>query len=858
MTASLAYGDWHAAKVGQSLFGISIFCFNPFFLFRYRYKGHPVYSISPDLPTHIEQARLIHDPPQEYLTPRPTRCQHNALFIIDRKQIANDEDVKADSLGVFKNCGTKVTYLIRKNNVFMEVEKEEALGNNAYSLHVTYFTHKLYADFKRRISKLRSLSNLKWQADSLLLHYKFDRLEHNINVPPHPNATKHLSPYSRTQFSTMQTMKEDLSIMSPSKAHHKAIQEAGGPRNMNTASSLPRNPQQLYNLNRKEDKDEVYVSLEMSKDSDFVRDSAPGPALRMMLGYPSQFKDLERFATNPDSFSIMSVDTTFNCGKFYVTPIVYENLHLKSRTLQKPPVMLGPVMLHAKKDEAAYSYLASQLRVHTTKLDQTIALGRDGDDAIGNAFYKFFPNTKQILCKRHIENNIKAELQSRKFPEFQHEFILQQIFSILTDCKTAAEFDCQLDELMPQWDDVENQVRNQHAMPFSKWFRKYHAPSIKSCMLAPLRAELGIKHFFLNNNSECMNEALKGEIDRKKKTLTEFIGCVQQYVDRQKANAEMALIKGSEGKYLMAPKYDIGILAEEWELLEAEQREKILKRFWAMKVKRTGNPKTVVKPSVVKRHVPIEDRLAGIMTVAFEETHLPDMYKRPWEKAAVLLQSDMPTVVQAPHPHQGHYVSNEKGSPDLVTLKGKILCSCQDFRAKSGCAHLFAVAVKEKKLEAVIAFVLRRDVNFSRLVDQTAPKNTGKKPTTKTKKAQQGDPSIPPGYIPKYRLKWLKEHAIKKCAECYTPIRATVREMPDPPFDVVMCINEIQTYPDRATGEIKQTFTKKDRHYHLMPRCIKAHHPDFRSSDIHITDHDRREFQEAHRQHFLKHFGVHL
>ena len=128
---------------------------------------------------------------------------------------------------------------------------------------------------------------------------------------------------------------------------------------------------------------------------------------------------------------------------------------------------------------------------------------------------------------------------------------------------------------------------------------------------------------------------------------------------------------------------------------------------------------------------------------------------------------------------------------------------------------------------------------MTRLVQETAPKNTGKKPTTarkEHKKAHQVDTSVPPGYIPKYRLKWLKNHAIKKCAECPTPIRTNVKDIPEPPFDVVLCINEIQTYPDRITGELKKTYLKKDAHYHLMPACIKAHHKTFKASDIHIND----------------------
>jgi len=64
---------------------------------------------------------------------------------------------------------------------------------------------------------------------------------------------------------------------------------------------------------------------------------APSPA--WALASDRQVQDVKRFCANTtNTFSVLSNDTTFNIGDFYVTPTTYRHLLLEDRRTGKPPL----------------------------------------------------------------------------------------------------------------------------------------------------------------------------------------------------------------------------------------------------------------------------------------------------------------------------------------------------------------------------------------------------------------------------------------------------------------------------------------------------------------------------------------
>ena len=80
--------------------------------------------------------------------------------------------------------------------------------------------------------------------------------------------------------------------------------------------------------------DQVFTMMQQAKTGDhsgkFVRETRPSPKPTFVLAHDGQLDDLVRFCTPSSSFSILTVDPTFNLGEFDVTPTAYKNLLLQS------------------------------------------------------------------------------------------------------------------------------------------------------------------------------------------------------------------------------------------------------------------------------------------------------------------------------------------------------------------------------------------------------------------------------------------------------------------------------------------------------------------------------------------------
>ena len=75
----------------------------------------------------------------------------------------------------------------------------------------------------------------------------------------------------------------------------------------------------------------------------------------------------------------MGVDPTFNLGDFSVTPIVYQHLLLRHRQGGKSPWMLGPTLVHYRKEFRNYKFFFSSLIGLRQSLSSVRAIGTDGE-----------------------------------------------------------------------------------------------------------------------------------------------------------------------------------------------------------------------------------------------------------------------------------------------------------------------------------------------------------------------------------------------------------------------------------------------------------------------------------------------
>ena len=105
--------------------------------------------------------------------------------------------------------------------------------------------------------------------------------------------------------------------------------------------------------------------------------------LQILLLLPVQidsFDDLVQFCATPAGLdsSILTVDPTFCLGEFECTPITYRPLILVSKRSGAPPVFLGPVLIHYRKNFASFLFFASSLVGLRRSLEGIRVFGTDG------------------------------------------------------------------------------------------------------------------------------------------------------------------------------------------------------------------------------------------------------------------------------------------------------------------------------------------------------------------------------------------------------------------------------------------------------------------------------------------------
>lgn len=163
-----------------------------------------------------------------------------------------------------------------------------------------------------------------------MVQYLFDGPEIDVKIKPHGNS-KLDRPYFRTAASVKERVQQIASSHTPKVAVDFLTKEQGGEIGAKSAASLPRNRRQIaYARGQKQTKDPnplysimLECKLSQGKADSFVQDVKAAPQPMCVLSTEWQLDDTVRFLTNNHHFGVLTVDTTYNLGDFYVTPIVY-------------------------------------------------------------------------------------------------------------------------------------------------------------------------------------------------------------------------------------------------------------------------------------------------------------------------------------------------------------------------------------------------------------------------------------------------------------------------------------------------------------------------------------------------------
>ncbi|CAB4032414.1 Hypothetical predicted protein, partial [Paramuricea clavata] len=348
----------------------------------------------------------------------------------------------------------------------------------------------------------------------VFVQYLFSGTEHEVKrVLPHGNA-KSKSSYRRVLPSTIEKLKK--TVYEKGKTAKESLDEvycmSGDVTMARSLSELPRGPGDMYNARhsakqsrgnsspneKSEGGESSQVSLdniwtllerakreeEQSKDSIFIHECSIHPDLFVVLATDQQLQELQLFCTSPIEFSVLGIDPTFNIfdRNISLTVSTYRNLKLVNPKTGKPPVFVGPLLMHQRKDWKTFSKFAHSLTMAKPKLEGVLACGTDGGKALIDGFKRHMRFAIFLRFFLHFKDNIKRELTDRGILlVMQKKQFISEIFGTqegsvkyydLVDCNSENEFDSKLDMLKQEWEEREathgSKLKKQ---TFFEWFQ---------------------------------------------------------------------------------------------------------------------------------------------------------------------------------------------------------------------------------------------------------------------------------------------------------------------------------------------------------------------------------------------------
>jgi len=438
-----------------------------------------------------------------------------------------------------------------------------------------------------------------------------------VTVKPKPHGNSHSStPYFRTADSAKEKHKEIAASSKPTEALYKATQQCGGEMEATGMQQLPCNIQQIKNYRRSgnsKDQNVLYSVMLQCKLTDgtsdaFVRDVKAAPDPQCIMAFDWQINDLVRFLTDEKKFCIFTADTTYNVGEFYVTPTTYKHLILVDTTSKKHPCMAGPVLVHQRKNFAAFNYFASSLVSFNKKLHGLLAFGTDGDKALIEAFSHNFPFAIQLRCYLHMKKNIHTKLGERGLPSSISDEFLSDIFGKhiynryeegLVDAVSSLDFKSRLHNCKDTWNAREAQYLHPGQVLFFDYFVQHYSKVFENTMLKTTRSAAGLgcpPQIFTTNSSESLNATIKRKVNFKESEWPQFNESMRELVLSQRDEVIRSL--SGRGQYRVEKEYTHVVVApERWMRMTPEQRKEVVKRFDSLKVK-CGTTTSVLSQSM--------------------------------------------------------------------------------------------------------------------------------------------------------------------------------------------------------------------------------------------------------------------
>ena len=196
----------------------------------------------------------------------------------------------------------------------------------------------------------------------------------------------------------------------------------------NDIMDAPRNPQQIRSKKYHDKKkipgnttsnnfaDQMQQVIQMTEICDTIQqviyNKLKGCIPAVIMYTEDQITDIKRFCCSGQT--VLGVDKTFNLGDIFVTACNYKQLSVTSCTANDHPLFPGPLFLHGHSTFESYHPFFSKIAAQLADTDTSkLVIGTDDEKDLRKAIKISFPNSHNILCTRHLKNNVDDHLRDK-------------------------------------------------------------------------------------------------------------------------------------------------------------------------------------------------------------------------------------------------------------------------------------------------------------------------------------------------------------------------------------------------------------------------------------------------------------
>ncbi|SMN01977.1 hypothetical protein SPONN_284 [uncultured Candidatus Thioglobus sp.] len=285
-----------------------------------------------------------------------------------------------------------------------------------------------------------------------LIHYLGD--DKVVIGFPHGNRKQHQEKnFVQTCPSCLNSCRDLVTVDNASKVYKKAVANVScNPESAPVCT--PRNLKQLRNLRCRQLKqmqishDTLYNIHEIAYDvPDFIWKITTFPDLICICGLKELLAEFERVLNVESKCQLLSYDTTFQLGDFYVSPVIFRH-----SLFEENPCIPAMFVIHERKFTDTHQEMWKECCKRVPSLATTeFPIVTDKEKSITNAISRELPAVRVLHCWNHILRDVQFWLRKHGAPKGDIAIYCENLRNLF-HCLTEADYQKLLIDMRKDWD----------------------------------------------------------------------------------------------------------------------------------------------------------------------------------------------------------------------------------------------------------------------------------------------------------------------------------------------------------------------------------------------------------------------